>query len=361
MLELIFKPYIDSFILLNLLRYITFRIGAAAVTAMLLSYIIGKFLIPRFYLLKFQEKINEDVPDRHLTKAGTPTMGGAIIIISLLVSTILWANITNLFILLALGSTLWMGFIGFIDDYMKMKHPKAKGLLAKHKFLSQAVLGLIVAFAIYFYFPVAELRTYTEVPFFKHYMINLGLFYIPFVTIVVSGSSNAINLTDGLDGLATGLIAIAASAFTVVAYISGRIDFSEYLNIKFLPGSGELAVFCAAIVGAALGFLWYNTHPAEIFLGDTGSLAMGTALGVTSILLKKEFLLILVGGVFVAETVSVILQVGSYKLRKKRIFKMAPIHHHFELCNWHESKIVVRFWIIGIICAIAGLSLLKLR
>lgn len=361
MLKLLFTPYSDHFILFNLLRYITFRLGAAALTAMILSYLFGKWLIPKFYTWKFREKINEDVPDRHKTKAGTPTMGGLIIIFSMLISTLLWADMTNLFVVLALGSTLWMGFIGFLDDYRKMRHPGAKGLLAKHKFLSQAVLGLLVAFAIFFYFPVGSLRTSTEVPFFKDYIINLGIFYIPFVTIVVAGSSNAINLTDGLDGLATGLIAIAASAFTVVAYISGRFDFSEYLNIQFLPGAAELAVFCSAIVGASLGFLWHNSHPAEIFLGDTGSLSMGTALGVISILLKKEFLLFFVGGVFVWETVSVILQVGSYKLRGKRIFKMAPIHHHFELSNWHEAKIVVRFWVIGIICAIVGLSLLKLR
>ncbi len=351
----------ENYNFFNLLSYITFRIALGAITALILSLFLGAKMIPWLYSLKFREKINKDVPERHQQKAGTPTMGGIIVVISVIISALLWADIRNLYVLLTLGATLWMALIGFYDDYTKMRDPNAKGIMARHKFLGQSLLGLLIGFALYFFSPAEALKTYTEVPFFKNVLINLGLFYIPFVTFVVSGSSNAINLADGLDGLAIGLISICAAAFTVIAYITGRFDFSEYLHIQYLPGSAELSIFCAAIAGAGLGFLWFNAHPAQVFMGDTGSLAMGTALGVVSILVKKEFLLLVVGGVFVMETLSVILQVGSYKLRKKRIFKMAPIHHHFELKGWAEEKIVVRFWILGLIFALLGLSLLKIR
>ncbi len=361
MLYLIAERLAEQYHFFNLLSYMTFRIALGAMTALILSLFLGRKLIPLLIRLKFREKINEDVPERHLAKAGTPTMGGIIVVISVIFSTILWADMGNMYVLLALGATIWMALIGFYDDYTKMRHPQAKGLLARHKFLGQSLLGLLIGLGLYFFSPVEALKTYTEVPFFKNILINLGLFYIPFVTFVVSGSSNAINLTDGLDGLAIGLISIAAATFTVISYITGRIDFSDYLHIQYLPGSGELSIFCAAIAGAGLGFLWFNSHPAQIFMGDTGSLAMGTALGVVAILVKKEFLLLVVGGVFVMETLSVILQVGSYRLRKKRIFKMSPIHHHFELSGWAEEKIVVRFWILGMICALFGLSLLKIR
>lgn len=361
MIYRLFLPLKDQFILFNLLRYITFRVAMGAITAMLLSFIFGWFLIPRLKRWKLGEHISGDLPERHKNKEGTPTMGGLILIFSVILSTLLWADPVNLYIILAIVATLWMGIIGFLDDYIKFKG-KSDGLLAKHKFLGQAILGLGVGIVIYLFAPTPALRSSTELPFIKNVLWNMGIFYIAFVAIVLSGASNAINLTDGLDGLAAGLSAVVAAVFVVIAYITGRADFSTYLQIVYLPGSGELSIFCAAIGGALLGFLWFNCNPAEIFLGDTGALALGSALGIVSVMLKKEFTLLIVGGVFVMETFSVILQVSYFRISGgKRIFRMAPLHHHFEMLGWQEPKIVVRFWIIGIIFGLLGLATLKVR
>ncbi|MBN2541470.1 phospho-N-acetylmuramoyl-pentapeptide-transferase [bacterium] len=354
-------PLRDALFVFNLFKYITFRIAGAAVTSLMICFIFGKPIIRWLRNKGVSSRIREDVPDRHLQKKGTPTMGGLIILLALIPSTLLWADLTNTYIWLTILATFWMGLMGIIDDYQKDFKGSNKGLMVKHKIISQMLLGLIIGAVLYFFPPVKDFRAYTEVPFFKHVLINLGIFYIPISAIVITASSNAINLTDGLDGLAIGLIAISTGSFAILSYIAGRSDFSEYLNLLYLPGSGELAIFCGALGGAALGFLWFNTHPAKIFMGDTGALSLGAALGVIAILLKKELVLLLVGGVFVCETLSVILQVFSFQVFGKRIFKMSPIHHHFELIGWKESQIVVRFWIVGILFSLLALSTLKMR
>jgi phospho-N-acetylmuramoyl-pentapeptide-transferase len=286
-------------------------------------------------------------------------MGGLLIIISLLVSVLLWADIRNPFILYLIGITVWMGGFGVYDDYIKGK--RGEGL----NVISKIIMQVIPAVFLGFMFVVSSLtggyETSIAVPFFKNVFINLGYFYIPFIILVIIGTTNAVNITDGMDGLAIGLSGIIALAFAVIAYVTGNIKFAEYLNLLYIPGSGEITVFCAAFLGSAIGFLWFNSQPAEIFMGDTGSLAIGGILGLTAILLKHEFLLLIIGGVFVIETLSVILQVASFKLTGKRIFKMAPIHHHFQLAGWKESKVVIRFWIWGIMFALLGLSTLKIR
>lgn len=322
---------------------------------------LGKPLIRWLQAKRITSRIREDVPDRHQEKKGTPTMGGLIILISFIPSVLLWADLSSKYVWLTILATLWMGVMGIIDDYQKDFKGSSKGVLARHKILSQIGLGLLIGVALYIFPPAKELRAFTEVLFFKQFLINMGIFYIPFSALVITASSNAINLTDGLDGLSIGLVSISVAAFAVLSYISGRADFSQYLNVLYLPGSGELAIFCGALGGAGLGFLWFNTHPAMIFMGDTGALSLGAALGVIAILLKKEFVLLIIGGVFVIETLSVIIQIISFKLFGKRVFKMAPLHHHFELCGWHESQIVVRFWIIGFLFALFALSTLKLR
>jgi phospho-N-acetylmuramoyl-pentapeptide-transferase len=278
-----------------------------------------------------------------------------------LIPTLLWARVTNIYVLLILLSTIWMGMVGFIDDYLKSVKKYPRGLVARYKLIGQIGLGLIVGSILYFHPQFADIRTLSTVPFFKNYEIDFGLLYIPMVIFVITATSNAVNLTDGLDGLAIGLVGISATAWAAIAYVSGRIDFSDYLNIIYLPGAGELTVFSAALVGAAIGFLWFNAYPAQVFMGDTGALALGSALGTLAILLKKELLLVIIGGVFVAEVLSVIIQVTYFKRTGKRIFKMAPIHHHFELCGWEEQKVVVRFWIIGILLVLFSLSTFKIR
>ena len=346
----------------NLFRYITFRSAGAAITALIISLILGPWLIRLLRQNQVKEEIRREGPQSHYAKAGTPTMGGLIILAAIIIPTLLWADLSNRFTLYMLLVTVWLGAIGFMDDYLKaIKHHK-KGLVGRRKLLGQIALGLLFGLILYFYPPTPNFDLKTDLPFFKNYYLDFPVYlFVPFVIMVIAGASNAVNLADGLDGLAIGLSMICLVAFAGMAYITGRFDFTNYLDIVYLPGAGELTVFCSAAIGASLGFLWYNTHPAEVFMGDTGALALGGILGALSILLKKELLLVIVGGVFVVEAISVILQVSVFKLRGKRIFKMAPLHHHFELSGWHESKVVVRFWIIGVLLALVALSTFKIR
>jgi phospho-N-acetylmuramoyl-pentapeptide-transferase len=346
---------------LNLFRYITTRAAAAALTALVISLIFGPMFLRILHRFQVKEKIREEGPQTHKAKEGTPTMGGIMILFSVLLPTILWADLANRFILLILMVTIWMGTIGFMDDFLKAKKRQPRGLVGRKKLAGQILCGLLFGLVLYYFPPGGAFSSDTSIPFFKNYVLKLGILYIPFIIFVITGTSNAVNLTDGLDGLAIGLSAFCFIAFAGLTYISGRADFSSYLAIEYMPGSSELAVYCAAVIGASLGFLWFNAPPAQVFMGDTGALALGGALGAIAILIKKELLLVIVGGVFVAEALSVILQVASYRLRTKRIFKMAPLHHHFELLGWKESKVVVRFWIVGAIFALLTLSTLKIR
>lgn len=346
---------------LNLFRYITSRAAAAAVTALVISIIFGPLFLRLLHRYQVKEKIREEGPSTHKKKEGTPTMGGVMILFAVLIPTLLWADLANRFVLLILMVTVWMGTIGFMDDYLKAKKKQARGLVGRKKLVGQVTCGLLFGLLLYYFPPGGVFSSDTSIPFFKNYMLKLGVLYIPFIICVITGTSNAVNLTDGLDGLAIGLSAFCFIAFAGLTYVSGRADFSSYLAIEYLPGSGELAVYCAAVIGASMGFLWFNAPPAQVFMGDTGALALGGALGAIAILIRKELLLVIVGGVFVAEAMSVILQVVSYRLRAKRIFKMAPLHHHFELLGWQESKVVVRFWIVGAIFALLTLSTLKIR
>jgi len=346
---------------LNLFRYITTRAAAAAVTALVISILFGPYFLRLLHRFQVKEKIREEGPQSHKIKDGTPTMGGVLILVAILLPTLLWADLSNRFILLMLMVTVWMGAIGFMDDYLKAKKHQPRGLVGRKKLIGQIACGILFGLLLYFYPPTGSFSSDTGIPFFKNYILKLGVFYIPFIILVITGTSNAVNLTDGLDGLAIGLSAFCFIAFAGLTYVSGRADFSGYLVIEYLPGAGELAVYCAAVIGAAMGFLWFNAPPAQVFMGDTGALALGGALGAIAILIKKELLLVLVGGVFVAEALSVILQVIAFRLKGKRIFRMAPLHHHFELGGWAESKVVVRFWIVGAICALITLSTLKIR
>lgn len=357
----LFFPLRDFISGFNLFRYITFRSAWAAITALIISFFVGPYIIRKLHEYQIGEEIRTDGPETHLKKAGTPTMGGLIILAAVIIPTVLWARIENIYILLILCSTFWMGIVGFIDDYLKVVKKMSKGLVARYKLLGQLSLGIIIGSVLYFSPQFEGINTLSTVPFFKNYEIDFGVLYIPMVICVIIATSNSVNLTDGLDGLAIGLVGISALAWAAIAYVSGRVDFSEYLNIIYLKGAGELTVYCAALVGASLGFLWYNSYPAKVFMGDTGSLALGGALGTLAILLKKELLLIIIGGVFVAETLSVIIQVLYYKRTKKRFFKMAPIHHHFELKGWEEPRVVVRFWIVAILLVLLSLSTFKIR
>lgn len=361
MLYHLLAPLSRYFIGFNLFRYITFRTAGATFTALLISFLLGPAIICRLRERKVMERIREDGPSSHMVKEGTPTMGGIMILVSILLSTLLWAQLKNEYTLLMVLATLWTGGIGLLDDYLKTNRGKPKGLVGRYKLAGQTAWGLSLGFILVLTPPHPDYSTSTSLPFFKDIVVNFGLFYIPFVTMVVVGTSNAINLTDGLDGLAIGLVGICALTLAIVTYVTGRVDFSRYLKIFYLPGCGELAVYCGAMLGASLGFLWFNAHPAQVFMGDTGALALGGALGTISVLAKQEFLLFILGGIFVAEAASVILQVVSFRTRGRRIFKMAPLHHHFELLDWKEPKVVVRLWIIGIILALLSLSTLKIR
>ncbi len=356
------SQYADQLSALNVFRYITFRTGGAMITALAVSFITGPLIIK--WLRRTQnggQPIREDGPESHiLTKAGTPTMGGFLILLALTVATLLWADLTNGYVWAALGVTLGFGAIGFIDDYLKVSRRSAKGLPGKLKFLLEIAIAVIASLWIMQLMPT-PLATGLTVPFLKTVMIDLGWFFIIFATLVIVGSSNAVNLTDGLDGLAIGPVMIAAGVFGLISYLIGNAVFSAYLQFPFIPGVGELAIFCGALVGAGLGFLWFNAPPAMIFMGDTGSLSVGGALGTVSVITKHELVLAIVGGLFVLETISVIVQVVSFKLTGRRVFQMAPLHHHFEKMGWAEPTIVIRFWIIASILALIGLATLKLR
>ncbi|MCK4846499.1 MAG: phospho-N-acetylmuramoyl-pentapeptide-transferase [Deltaproteobacteria bacterium] len=350
-------PLVEYHSVFNVFQYITFRTIYAAVTALVLSFIIGPYFINKLKVMQIGEVIRADGPPSHLLKAGTPTMGGAIILVAAIGSVALWGNFTNSYMWLLIFVTVAMGLIGYIDDYRKVILKNSDGLKARHKMGAQ----LVVAFAASIFLYQTGFDTSISIPFFKDFSIELGILYIPFAALVITGAANAVNLTDGLDGLAIGPMMIAAATYMLLAYISGHYKIADYLNIVHVVGSGELAVFAGAMVGASLGFLWYNTYPAQVFMGDIGSLSLGGGLGMLAILTKHEVLLVIVGGIFVVETLSVICQVVSFKLTGKRIFAMAPLHHHFELKGWAEPKIIVRFWIIAIILALVAISTLKLR
>ncbi|MBI5059876.1 phospho-N-acetylmuramoyl-pentapeptide-transferase [candidate division KSB1 bacterium] len=372
MLYHLFMSLRDVVVGANLFRYITFRSAAAAVTALLLSFLVGPWMIRKLQQNQIGEEIRQDGPRTHLAKAGTPTMGGLMILFCVAVPTLLFANLTNFYVLLTLVSFLWMGVVGFFDDYLKAVKKIKKGLVAKYKLAGQIGLGLLILVFILLYPHVFGLNfseniTLTTLPFLKNVMLNFGILYPLVVVVVVTGTSNGVNLTDGLDGLAIGVISIAAMAFAAMSYVTGNVKFADYLNVIYLEGAGELTVFCAALVGAGLGFLWYNGYPAQVFMGDTGALALGAALGTMAILLKKELFLIVIGGIFVIEALSVIVQRLYFKYTKRRygagrrVFLMAPLHHHFEQLGWHESKVVVRFWIMEVLLVLVSLTMFKVR
>jgi len=345
----------------NLFGYISFRAMSAAILALFITFFVGPKIIHLLRKLQYTEEIDKDGPESHKVKAGTVSMGGLIIHCAVLLPVLLFCRLDNLLVQLMVLSTLWMGGVGFLDDYLKVVKKYPKGLIGRYKLVGQVSLGLIVAFSVTYSETYTGFAWSSSVPFLKHMMLNFGIFYIPMVVFIITATSNAVNLTDGLDGLAIGLISIAAIAWAGISYMTGHANFADYLDILYIPGAGELTVYCAALIGASLGFLWFNGHPASVFMGDTGALALGGAMGTLAVLLKKELLLPMVGGVFMAETVSVILQVSSYKWRGKRLFKMAPIHHHFELLGWSEEKVVIRFWIIGILLALMTLGTLKIQ
>ncbi len=343
----------------NVFRYITFRTIYASLTAFLICFLLGPWAIKKLTGLQIGQYIREDGPQAHLKKAGTPTMGGALILFAVVVSTLLWSNLTNRFAWIVLFATVGFGVIGFVDDYLMQIKKQSKGLSARNKFLLQTVLAVLVGVMVY---AIPDFSTQVTIPFFKKVTPDLGWGYVVFAAFVIVGTSNAVNLTDGLDGLAIGPAIIAAGTYMFFAYVAGHVKIAEYLQLNYVPGSGEIAVFCGALVGAGFGFLWFNTYPAQVFMGDVGSLSIGSAIGTVAVITKQEILLVLVGGLFVVEALSVIFQVGFFKVSHgRRIFKMAPLHHHFELKGWPEPKVIVRFWIIAIILALISLSTLKLR
>ena len=349
-------PFYTEWFVFNVFKYITFRTIYATITALLLTMALGPWFIRKVSELKMGEVIRNDGPQSHVQKKGTPTLGGILILGAVICSTLLWGNLTNQFIWVAIFVTVGFGALGLVDDLKKLK--KGKGISMRTKLFGQTVVALIAGYYLTF---ILQLDTHLYVPFFKNVTPDFGWFFIIFVSFVIVGASNAVNLTDGLDGLAIGPAAIAFGTYLVFVYCTGNYKIAQYLQIPFVKGSGELAIFCGALLGAGMGFLWYNTYPAQIFMGDVGSLALGGALGTVAVIAKQEIVLAIVGGVFVMETLSVIFQVGSYRLRKKRIFRMAPLHHHFELKGWREPKIIVRFWIITVLLALLTISTLKLR
>ncbi|MBM3786390.1 MAG: phospho-N-acetylmuramoyl-pentapeptide-transferase [Acidobacteria bacterium] len=359
----------------RLFGYVTFRTAFASLTALFLSIFLGPWLIRKLREFQIGQHIREEVTG-HQKKAGTPTMGGVLIVISVVVPTLLWANLANAYVWIAMFGLLSFGAIGFYDDFTKVKKMRNLGLTARKKFALQVVSSILVGLMLLGLHSRGGYETSMNIPFLKSFQPNLLVeswlaspwtypfafaFFFLFLVIVLAGSSNAVNLTDGLDGLAIGLMVIAAGAMTILTYLSGHRQFAEYLDLARLPGSSELTIFCGAMTGASLGFLWYNAHPAEVFMGDVGALGLGGAMGTVAVLIKQEALLLFIGGVYVLELMSVVLQVASFKLRKKRIFKMAPLHHHFELLGWHEAKVITRFWILGLIMALFALTTLKLR
>jgi phospho-N-acetylmuramoyl-pentapeptide-transferase len=358
MLYHLLYPLHTLFSVFNVFRYITFRTIYAILTALLISFVIGPWLIEKLRAFQIQQVIREDVPPRHLMKNGTPTMGGSLILAAVFIPTLFWSDLTNGYIWIVLLTTLGFGFLGFLDDCKKIRDKNGIGIRARYKFPIQMAMGLVVSLIL---FSTIDHDSRLIFPFFKKITPDLGNWYILFSALVIVGSANAVNLTDGLDGLAIGPFLIASATFMLFCYLVGNFRFAAYLQIPFVRGSAELTILCGALVGSSLGFLWYNTYPAQVFMGDVGSLALGAALGTIAVVTKQEFLLVIVGGIFVMEVLSVMIQVISYRLRGKRVFRMAPIHHHFELKGWAEPKIIVRFWIIGIILGLVAISTLKLR
>lgn len=361
MLYYLLYPLYTKLSFLNVFRYITFRTSYAILTALLICLFLGPLLIKKMKKYQIGESIRSDGPQTHLSKEGTPTMGGIAILLSLVASTLLWMDFQNKYVWLALISIVGFGLIGFLDDYLKVIKKNEKGLGAKEKFLLQLVLATGIALFLYLDPAASSFSSKLVIPFFKRINPDLGWWYIVVAVFVIVGTSNAVNLTDGLDGLAIGPIIIATLTYVIISYVTGHVKFAEYLNITYIKGAGELAVFCGAIIGASLGFLWFNSYPAEMFMGNVGSLALGGALGTVAVITKHELVLIIIGGIFVIETLSVIIQVLYFKITGKRVFKMAPLHHHFEEMGWAEPKVIVRFWVIAIILALLSLSTLKLR
>jgi len=358
MLYYLLYPLHVYFSFFNVFRYITFRAIYATVTALLLTLILGPLFFEKLRRINFGQYIREDGPATHRKKQGTPTAGGVLILFAIVTSTCLWADLANQYIWVALFALVSMGAIGLLDDWKKIKGKNAKGITARQKILLQTAVGAVIAFYLYM---LPSWNTQLSVPFFKNILPELGIFYLAFVVVVIVGCSDAVNLTDGLDGLAIGLVLLVSATYMLFSYISGNVRIADYLQITYVAGSGELTVFCGALVGASMGVLWYNAYPAEVFMGDVGSLALGGSLGTVAIITKHEILLAIVGGIFVIEALSVIFQVSSFKLRGKRIFQMAPLHHHFELKGLTEPKIIVRFWIAGTVLALLAMSTLKLR
>jgi phospho-N-acetylmuramoyl-pentapeptide-transferase len=349
--------YISGF---SVFQYLTFRTMVSAVTALIMSLVIGPVVIERLSRHQIGQTVREDGPESHFSKAGTPTMGGALILIVIFITTLLWGELSNRYVWTVLIVTTAFGVIGWIDDYLKVSRGNSRGLIARWKYLLQSISGLGAALFLYL---TADTPAQTDliVPFFKEVAIPLGMGYVVVAYFVIVGTSNAVNLTDGLDGLAILPTVMVGAALGLIAYVAGHVEFAEYLQIPYIADAGELSVFCGALIGAGLGFLWFNTYPAQVFMGDVGALALGAALGVVAVIVRHEIVLFIMGGVFVLETVSVILQVASFRLTGKRIFRMAPIHHHFELKGWPEPRIIVRFWIITVVLVLIGLSTLKLR
>ena len=380
MLNWLLYPLSSEYGFLRIFNYISFRAAGAAMTALITAFIVGPLILNRLRHMKLHQVVREGTPAAHSSKSETPTMGGLIILAATIIPTVLWMRLDNRYVLIALFAMVWMGIIGFADDYLKLKQKREgrqnKGMVEAQKLLGQVILGFAIGYYIW-KFPISTLPgASTTLPFYKYMLIvpatqALGWLYVAFVTFVMTGTSNAVNMTDGLDGLAAGLTAIAAATFALFAYVIGRIDTSAYLHIFYLRGAGELTIFCAAVMGACIGFLWFNTNPAQVFMGDTGSLALGGALGAIAILLKSEFVLLIIGGVFVVEMLSVIAQRFVFKYRKRRygleyasshrVLRRAPLHHHFEEKGWSENQVVVRFWILGVLCAFLALSTLKVQ
>ena len=358
MLYHLLYPLHTKFSVLFVFKYITFRTIYATITALVISFLLGPWMIGKLQQLQMGQSIRKLGPESHFKKEGTPTMGGALILIAIVVPTLLWADLTNLYVWLTLLVTIGYGIVGFTDDLLKVRKRNSDGLSARQKMFWQLLIACGVGLALYSY---PGFQTTLTIPFFKTLRPDLGWIYVPFAMLVIVGASNAVNLTDGLDGLAIGPVIIAAGTYLLFAYLAGHANLANYLQITGVPGAGELSIVCGAMIGAGLGFLWFNSYPAQVFMGDVGSLSLGGAIGTIAVITKQEIVLVIVGGIFVMEALSVIAQVTSFRLYGKRIFRMAPIHHHFELKGWPEPKIIVRFWIISIILALIGLSTLKLR
>lgn len=354
-------PLHEVLTVFNVFRYITFRTALAAMTALFISLALGGWLIRKLQVLQVGQNIRPEGPTSHADKKGTPTMGGILILAAVFIPVLLWADLTNRFLWVALISTFLFGLIGFVDDYLKLTRNQSQGMTVRAKFLAQIAVGTGVGLALIYLSKSSPYTLELAFPFFKQWTPDLGWIYLPFSVLVVVGSANAVNLTDGLDGLAIGSVLIAAGTYTVLAYIAGHAVLSEYLGVMNVKGSWELTIFCGAIVGASLGFLWFNCNPAQVFMGDVGSMGLGGAIGTIALLIKQEILLLFVGGLFVLEAMSVIIQVVSFRFRGKRVFRMAPLHHHFELLGWAEPKVIIRFWILAILFAMIALSTLKLR